>query len=210
MNRAFGIILTLLFIIFITGCEARRMIYSEPLANEGGIERSKDGMFALTNINLMVVPHNSDIAYGLFWYVVPLFPTPGRTSDHDSKSFWITLIFDPEGEEFSLDLRPIVLELNGVKYFASSFTGPFGSYGGWGRDCDESRTLTPKSVKTYFEKPLPITEWSCFSLKFDSSAPSPEQQFVLYIDGLFREGKPFYVPPIHFQKNIGWRMHRDL
>lgn len=184
------------------------MVYSEPFLDVGETGKTKEGTFTFPGINLMVVPHNSDIAYGLFWYVVPLFPTPGRTTDHSSQKFWITLVLDPEGEEFSLDLRRITLDLNGEKYVPTSFKGPVG--GAWRYGCNELSSLSPKSVNTYYERPQPVTDWSCISVKFDTSAPSPEQAFILNIDGVFRGGKPFPVPPLRFQKNLGWQMHRDL
>lgn len=210
MNRTFHISGILLFLIVMTGCSAVRTVYSEPHIDTENIGISKDGMFVLPGINLQVESHNSDASYAVLWYVVPLLPLPGRTSDHVTPGFWVTLMLDPEGEVFSLDLRLITLELNGEKYIPSSVRGPVGSYGGWRRRCDDPSTSSPRSVETFFVKPLPVTEWSCFLVKFDSPAPSPEQSFIINVNGIFRDGKPFIVPPLHFQTNIGWRMYREL
>lgn len=209
MNRLFYFSAVLISLITIAGCSAVRTVYSEPSIKRGSNENSKDGMFVLEGINLQIESHNSDASYAVLWYVVPLLPLPGRTSDHITPGFWVTLMLDPEGEDFSLDLRLITLELNGKKYIPFSFRGPVGSYGGWRRRCDDPSTSMLKSVKT-FDKPLPVTEWSCFLVKFDSPAPPPEQTFIINVNGISRDGKQFIVPPIHFERNTGWRMYREL
>jgi len=211
VNRFFYSCAALSCLIAVAGCAAVRKVYSEPHIDTVGAEITKDGMFVLPGMKLQMESHNSDEPYAVLWYVVPLLPLPiGRISDHETPGFWVTLVLDPEGEDFSLDLRLVTLELKGEKYFLSSFRGPVGSYGGWRGVCDNPSTSPPRSVKTFFVKPLPVTEWSCFLMKFDSPAPPPEQTFIINVNGIFKAGKPFIVPPLQFQKNTGWRMERVL
>jgi hypothetical protein len=212
VNQLLSVGAVFFLLIVVGGCEARRMVYSEPYVDAAGVEKSKDGMFTLTGLNFMVVPHNSDISYGVLWYVVPIAPLPGRSESEGTQTFTITLILDPEGEQFSFDLKQVVLEMNGKKYSPSYFWGPVGRvyYQGGGWSCNINRDSNSGLVKNFFTQPLPIPEWSCFSVKFDTPTPSPEESFIVYLNGVFRDKKPFPATPIHFRKNVGWQMHRDL
>lgn len=206
MNRFIYLCVIFISLVAVAGCAAVRTVSSEPSIKNAN---TKNGMFGLPGLNFQIEAHNSDASYAVLWYIVPLLPLPGRTSDHTTPSFWITLMLDPEGEEFSLDLRHITLDLRGKKYIPSSYRGPVGSYGGWRSRCDDASNSKQKSVESS-GRPIPVTEWSCFLVKFDVPAPSPDQTFVIYVNGILRDGKQFSVSPLHFERTTGWRMYREL
>lgn len=203
---------TFVILFTIAGCETGRVVYSEPFMSGKEVTKIKGDIFALPGMNLMAIPRNYELKEGFLWYIVPLVPLPAPAATHKPDSFTFTLIFDPEGEEFSLDLRSVLFEMNGKRYTPYSFKGPVGRiyYQGGGWRCDLAQDSVAEPVEHHFKKPLSLTEWSCFTVNFVAREPNPDEEFVLRIDGVFRNNKPYPVPPIHFRKGEKWITNRVL
>jgi hypothetical protein len=200
-----------LLLISAGGCEQRRIVYSEPyIIREDGERKSIEGKFEFPGIKLAVVPHNTDISYGIFWYGIPWFPTPGRTLRGVTQSFSVSFILDPEGEDFTFDAGKNTFVIDQEKYFPTYYIGPVGRvyYQGGGWNCNTDK----KSYTRIYARneSIPIQEWSCFVILFETSTPSPTQSFQISLDGISLKHKPFPLPPIFFRMKEGWQMHRDL
>ncbi len=55
--------------------------------------------------------------------------------------------------------------------------------------------------------PIPVTERTCFSLRFEIVPPSPDTSFVVSLNGLARDGRPVDLPQILFTKDRVWSFH---
>ncbi|HSF04701.1 MAG TPA: hypothetical protein VLG10_02825 [Methylomirabilota bacterium] len=123
--------------------------------------------------------------------IIPLSPPAKDPGRH----FWIDVGVDPEGEEFSLDVRRIRLHLpDRPPLAASAFVGPV-MY-------DLYRTGQIAICHAYREierapAVVAMTELGCVSLRFDVTPPPTDARFSLGVDGLSNRGNllaPVLIP----------------
>lgn len=163
--------------------------------------RFGDPALKLPGLDLTVEPRNKREKF-LFLGLLPLLR---RDELEGIKPFMIELVLDPKNDGFSFDPQRIVLQGVTAENLAPvSFNGParfrhYPAVDKW--YCD--LTVLGGPMKK-FQGPIPIPEKTCFTVVFDTTAPPPEQQFALRIDGIENSGQPFQVPTIHFEKGSVW------
>jgi hypothetical protein len=124
---------------------------------------------------------------------LPIIPIPVR-NDEPGRHFWIDVGIDPEGEDFTLDVRRVRLHLpNRTALAPSVFVGPV-MFDFNQNQCGAYRE--PERMPAV----IAMTELVCVSLRFDAAPPPTDVKFSLTLDGLTNRGEPVAPLPIPFEQ----------
>jgi len=150
--------------------------------------------------------HSSLTFVGPFIFIpVPIFPVPHFWPKRKDP-LWLEVYLDAKGRGFSFDPRRVTLQLNdGKSLNPTNVLGPGNAKEN--KDAPSRERWGCETKTPYYRQPvgpIPFGERSCFLLRFDTLPPSPDQPFVLLIEGITRVGVSVRMPPIQFEKASGW------
>jgi hypothetical protein len=128
---------------------------------------------------------------------LPVIPIPSGERP-PAKHFWIDVGVDPEGEDFTFDVRQVRLRLaDGATLPPSAVVGPV---------MYDLHQLRQPAICLAHGAPertpatVAIRELACLSLRFDAAPPPPtDPTFTLTLDGLANRGQPLAPAVIGFE-----------
>jgi hypothetical protein len=165
-------------------------------------------------ITLHVRPYNDIRTFQLTYFVIlPLYFDTKEVPSYSPKPFTILFAFLPYESGFSFNPNDITLHLDGKILKPLSISAQLVPDPSPGSDYYKSWVARGHVMCGFNQSkeyhPIPIEAdylfdksgmWYCYEIQFDVSAPDPSTEFSIFLNGLFRNGEPYKIPPIPFQE----------
>lgn len=181
---------------------------------ESGFRFNDNGILELPGLSLSIVAGNlrdtSSLIGPAFIVPLPVIPIPGPTVPSREDRFSIEFRFEPKEGSFSFDPGAVRLQIGEKNLTPIGYTGPVIGVEYRGHKiaqyppshrwiCQRKESSLKKAIGH-----VPLQSRTCISLHFGTATPPPDQRFILRVLGIEKNGQPFPVPLIHFEKDTGW------
>lgn len=198
-----------------TAVDHIRLVERERMHSWG---RSRGDTWEHADFTVTILPHNENPLLAILGPFVPLIPVPLGGSQNNSAfysrtvrgapSFLVTFKISPRAEGVVFDPREVELQfqtglrpLLPVGLWRSTPTDPYGCLTYMYQMGEPARPPIPVAE---ILGPFETYKDSCFTLLFDTAAPSPHRAFSISLTAIRRGDRSLDIPPIHYTRDAQW------